>query len=191
MPGIARSWASVIRATASPVVAIVSAAERYARILNAFSPLISRRSAISPNTCATEALSTGEPVALERVVDQPGAALGQRLLYAGHRLGRPEAEETPATAGAAHLGGRRTGRAGPRDEIVDEGRRDAGRQPLAVLPLVGDGAAGRVPVAPDERRPHGGRRVANPLEAVEDVRVAVDVLLGDLPVVGAREVRLA
>ena len=43
-----------------------------------------------------------------------------------------------------------------------------------------------VPVAPPERLAYGRGGVADPLEAVEDVRVTVDVALGDLPVVGAR-----
>ena len=45
-PGIVRSCCASMRATASGQVAMTSAAERYARILNAFSPLISSRSAI-------------------------------------------------------------------------------------------------------------------------------------------------
>jgi hypothetical protein len=52
MPGISRSWLSSSRATASGHAAIVSDAPRYALILNAFSPLISSRSAISANTRA-------------------------------------------------------------------------------------------------------------------------------------------
>src|SRR6185503_13148892 len=104
IPGIARNCASVMRARASPVVATVSAAERYARILNAFSPLISSRSAISPSTCAIAALSTSEPVALEGEVDQPGAAAGERVADARGRLRRPKAEQAAAATGAADLG---------------------------------------------------------------------------------------
>ena len=42
-----------------------------------------------------------------------------------------------------------------------------------------------------KRLAHRGRGVANALEAIEDVRVAVDVPLGDLPVIGAGIARLA
>ena len=42
-----------------------------------------------------------------------------------------------------------------------------------------------------ERRPHRDGRVADPLEAVEDVAIAVDVPLGDLPVVRAGVARRA
>ena len=49
----------------------------------------------------------------------------------------------------------------------------------------------RVPVAALQRLAHGGGRVADALEAVEDEPVAVDVPLGDLPVVGAGIARLA
>jgi hypothetical protein len=66
-----------------------------------------------------------------------------------------------------------------------------GRQPLAVLPFLGDGPSGGVPIALHQSGAHGGRGVANPLEAVEDVGVAVDVTLGDLPVVGTRKMRFA
>src|SRR5436190_17083082 len=120
IPGIARSCVSFMRATASPVVAMVSAAERYARILKAFSPLISSRSAISPSTCAIDPLSTGEPVALEGEVDEPGAAAGERLADGRGRFRRAETEEAPPAPGPADLGGSGSGAAGARDQIFDE-----------------------------------------------------------------------
>ena len=48
-----------------------------------------------------------------------------------------------------------------------------------------------LPVATLKRPAHRGGSVANPLEAVEDVAVAIDVALGDLPVVGAGVARRA
>src|ERR1041384_4082598 len=96
MPGSARSCVSFSRETASPAVATVSAADRYARILKAFSPLISSRSTISPRTCAIEALSTGQPVPLEREVDHAGAATGERLPDRGSGFRRTETEQAAA-----------------------------------------------------------------------------------------------
>src|SRR6185436_8036232 len=116
-----RSCASVIRATASPVVAMVSAADRYARILNAFSPLISSRSAISPSTCAIDPLSTRQPMALEGEVEQPGTAAGKRLADAGVGLGRTVTEQAAPAAGAADLGGGGTRGQRARDQVVDGG----------------------------------------------------------------------
>ena len=87
------------------------------------------------------------------------------------RVGRAVAEQTAAAAGAADLGGRGAGRGRARDQVVDGRRRDAGRQPLAVVPFDGDLPADLVPVAA-LRAPSriADRGVADPLEAVEDVR---------------------
>src|SRR6187455_1078989 len=164
MPGSSRSCASVICATPSPHAAMVSAADRYARILNAFSPLISSRSAISPRTCATARLSTREAVPLDAIVEQPGAAGSERFTDGAVCLRRAIAEHAAAAAGAADLGRGGPGRHGAADEVVDRGRRDAGRQPLPVVPLLGDEAAHRVPVAVHERRPHRRGGVADSLE---------------------------
>ena len=173
---------------------MVSAAERYARILNAFSPLISSRSAISPSTCA-----------IARVIH--ARARGARCVKSSRRA--PPAASAARIAGCARPAGRsRTGsrrrrRRRPwrpsrpaarraRDEVVDGRRGHARRQPLAVVPLLGDARGRRRPsrrATSASRIARGG--VADALEAVEDVPVAVDVLLGDLPVVGARVARLA
>src|SRR5882672_7606647 len=99
MPGSSRSCLSSMRATGSAHALIVSAADRYARILKRFSPLISSRSAISANTWAIGWLSTREAVALDGVVEQPRAARGERGGNRGTRVGRPEAEEAPSAAG--------------------------------------------------------------------------------------------
>ena len=133
---------------ASPVVAMVSAAERYARILNAFSPLISSRSAISEKICAIDVIMRS---ALEGEVDQAGAAGGERLADGRGRFRRAETEQAAATPGAADFGGGGPGTAGARDQLVDERGGHAGGQALAVVPLLGNGAAGGVPVAAHER----------------------------------------
>src|SRR6185295_3388003 len=92
-----------MRATASGQVAMTSAAERYGRILNALSFLISSRSAICASTCAMDLLSTRQPVALEGVVEQPRASGDQRVGDRVARGGRSVTEEAPATASAADL----------------------------------------------------------------------------------------
>src|SRR5258705_7645708 len=191
MPGRSSSCFSSMRATGSAHALIVSAAERYARILKTFSPLISRRSAISAKTCAIGRLSTRQAVALDGEVKQPGAAGGERVGDRGTHIGRPVAEQAPAAARAAPLRRGRAGRHRPRDERLDGGRRHARRQPLAVLPFFRDRRAHAVPVALHEPLAHRRRRVADALEAVEDMAVAVDVLLRDLPVVRARVAWLA
>src|SRR5215470_17154213 len=104
MPGIERRPASSRLDTACGHVAIVSAAVRYARTLNAFSPLISSRSAICASTCAACLLSTRESVALEGEVENAGAPGGERGPNRVARFGRSIAEETPAAASAADLG---------------------------------------------------------------------------------------
>src|SRR5439155_14223711 len=70
-------------------------------------------------------------------------------------------------------------------------RRDARRQPLAVFPFAGDLPADLLPVAALKRHAHRDGGVSNPLEAIEDAAIAVDVALGDLPVVGAGIARRA
>ena len=49
----------------------------------------------------------------------------------------------------------------------------------------------RVPSSGFEGLPHGGGRVADTLEAVEDVRITIDVTFGDIPVVRAGIARLS
>src|SRR5438445_3567440 len=169
----------------------MSAPLRYARILNGLSSLISRRSAISRRMRAIARLSNPEAFALDLVVEQPRAARGEGASYRGARVGGAVAEQATAAAGAADLGGRRPRRPGAFDQIVDCRRRDARREPLAIVPFDRDLAADLVPVAALERDAHRGRRLANPFEALEDVAIAVDVALGDLPVVRARISRRA
>src|SRR5687768_10241653 len=169
-----------MRATGSAQAASVSAAVRYARILKAFSPLISSRSAISAKTCATCRLSTDEPVPFDAVLEHAGAASGQRVANRFTSLRWAVAEEAPAASRAAHLGGGGAGLLGARNQIIDRRRRHPGRQLLARVPFVGNRVADAVPVLPRDGVSHGGGRVADPLEAPEHVAVSVDVLLGDL-----------
>ncbi len=75
-----------------------------------------------------------------------------RAAIAGRARRRAVAEQTAAAAGAADLGGGRAGGRRARDQVVDRRRRDAGREPLAVVPLHGDLPADLVPVAALERR---------------------------------------
>src|SRR5690242_6546305 len=164
----------------------MSAPFRYARILNGFSSLISRRSAISRRIRAMAALSIAvrmrvvlqpQAVGFDVVVEQSRAAVHERGRDRVARFGRAVAEEAPAAAGAAHFRTDRARGAGARDQIFDRWRRHAGRKTLAVLPFVGDLIPDFIPVTPLERRAHRERRIANTLEAVEDVAVAVDVTL--------------
>src|SRR2546428_2684304 len=191
MPGSSSSCLSSSRDTASGQAPIVSDAFRYARILNAFSPLISSRSAISANTRAIGWLSTCEAVALDPVVEHARAAGLERGGNGCAPGRRPVAEKTPAAARAAHFGCRRASPPGAGNQILDDRRRHARCEALPVLPFLGNGAADRVPVFDSKRRPHARRRVPDTLEAVEDVAVAIDVLLHDLPVVRAGISRLA
>src|SRR5439155_12712687 len=159
--------------------------------LNGLSSLISRRSAISRRMRAIARLSNLEALGLDMVVEQPRAALRERVGDRGSRAWRTVANHAPAAARAAHLAGHRTGGLRARHQIVDRRRRDARRQALAVFPLDANLAADFIPVAALERRSHRHRRIANPLEAIEDVPIAVDMTLDDLPVVGAGSARRA
>src|SRR5687767_13274870 len=100
MPGRSRSCLPSRRETASGQVPTVSAAVRYARILKAFSPLISSRSAISPRTCAIGPLSTCEAVLLEPEREQARAAGPERVLDGRLAIRRAVAEQAAAAAGA-------------------------------------------------------------------------------------------
>ena len=84
----------------------------------------------------------------------------------------------------------RAGRDAPRDQRLDRRRRHAGRQLLARRPTRGRS----VRATPSQSRASSASRKPpcrrdDALEAVEDVPVAVDMALGDLPVVRAREMR--
>ena len=55
-----------------------------------------------------------------------------------------------------------------------------------MFPLQRDLPADFIPVLPNQGVAHAGGDVANPLEMVEDVPVAVDVPLGHLPIIDSR-----
>src|SRR4051812_23559365 len=106
----------------------MSAPLRYARILNGLSSLISRRSAISRSRRAMDPLSMAlhaQAVAFDRVVEQAGAAVDERLSDGRARAGRSVAEETSAAARAADLGAGGAGATCARHQILDRLRRDA------------------------------------------------------------------
>src|SRR5262245_36294787 len=164
----------------------MSATLRYARILNGFSPLISRRSAISSRMRAMAALSNPKAFHLDVEVEHSRAALRQGGCNRRSPVRRPITEKTAAASGAAHLGRGGTGGCGAAHQFVDFRRSDAGRQTFAIFPFGGDLFSHFVPVAALERMTHGDGRVTNPFEAVEHHAIAVEVALDDLPVVGAR-----
>src|SRR5262245_3921975 len=178
MPGISRRPASSSRASSCGWFAAMSAPFRYARILNGLSSLISSRSAISRRMREIAALSKREPLGLDPVIENPGAARRERRGDGVARSRRSVTKQTAATAGAADLRRRRAGRRRACDQVVDDGRRHPGGQALAVVPFGRDLPADLVPVAAFERAPHRDRRIPDALEAVEDVAVAVDVPLG-------------
>src|SRR5918992_4477924 len=98
-----------MRATGSAHAASVSAAVRYARILKAFSPLISSRSAMSAKTCAIWRLSTRQAVPFDAEIEQAGAACGQCVANRITPLRWAVAEEASAASRATHFGGRGAG----------------------------------------------------------------------------------
>ena len=136
-PGCASRSAGGSSAIASPTCAIVSAALRYARILNGFSPLISSRSPISARTRAMARLSSAHRRCSDvsrdsgrQAVDAgfDHAALRSRCWKSRSRAPAPasawriagtsvrlaEAEQAAAAAGAADLAAERAGRRAPR-----------------------------------------------------------------------------
>src|SRR5262245_17626939 len=98
---------------------MVSLADRYARILNPLSPLISSRSAISASIWAMARLSTQQPALLEGVLEDRGSACGERLGNVRATLRRAIAEQAPATAGPAYLCRRCAGLGRPCDQPLD------------------------------------------------------------------------
>ena len=115
MPGSSSSCFSSMRATGSPMADRVGGGAIRAD-LEEFSPLISRRSAISEKICAIGWLSTRRPSRSMRVVERRAPPAASASAIAGALAGRTVAEQASAAAGAAHLGRRRAGRHGPRDE---------------------------------------------------------------------------
>src|SRR4051794_27789773 len=110
----------------------MSAAFRYARILNGLSPLISSRSATSRRTRAIAWLSKPQTFGLDAVVEHARAAGRERLGDGRADTGRAVAEQAAAAAGAAHFRGRRARGFRAGNQIVDGRGRHAGREPLAV-----------------------------------------------------------
>src|SRR5204863_4173975 len=131
-------------------------------------------------------LSKPQTFSLDAVVQKTRPAGGERFGDRLSRRGRAVTEQTAASPGAADFRSGGAGRGGASDEVLDGRGGDAGCQPLPVVPFDGNLPADFVPIATLQRAAHRHRGVADPLEAVEDVPVAVDMTLGDLPVVGAR-----
>src|SRR5215207_1202641 len=96
---------------------------------------------------AMAALSKPQAFRFDAVLQQARAAARERLADRAPRRRWTVAEETPAAAGAAHLRRRGARCRRPFDQVVDGRGRDAGRQPLSVLPLLRDLIADFVPVA--------------------------------------------
>ncbi len=101
---------------------------------------------------AVTRVSTRRPSRFDAEIEEPAAMRGDRLADGGDAVGLAEAEQAAAAAGAADLAAERAGAARRGEHRVDLRRRDAGRQALAVLPLVGDLPADLGPVAALERR---------------------------------------
>src|SRR4051812_34638859 len=186
MPGISRSPASSSFESSCGWLLTMSAPLRYARILNGLSSLISSRSAISRRMRAMATLSNPQAFAFDAVVEEGRAAGRERgcNCLAGGR--RTVAEQAAAAARAAHFRGGRAGGARPRNQALDRRRRDTRREPLAVFPLRRNLSTDFFPVTGGERAAHRDRGIADAFEGVEHLAIAVDVLLGDLPVVRPR-----
>ena len=191
-PGSRAARPASSRASSCGWLETMSAPFRYARILNGLSALISSRSAISARMRAMAALSNAEPFHLDPVVEHPRAARGER-----RRDGRPR-----AAAGRSRRGIRRRRRRTPwRPSRRPPSPARSGRRSRASSRRA-RGACGSPTRWRSAARPRPSRRaraprawrggrVADALEAVEDVTVAVDVALDDLPVVRARVARRA
>src|SRR5688572_2900593 len=100
----------------------MSAALRYARILNGLSALISRKSAISRSTRAMATLSNPKTLGVDPVVENPRPAGHERVSNGLPRVRRAVTEKTAAAAGAADLRGRRARALRTADQIVDRRR---------------------------------------------------------------------
>src|SRR6478736_8827917 len=164
----------------------MSAPFRYARILNGLSFLISSRSAISRRIRATAWLSNPKSLGFDAIGEEPGPAAGERGADR-FMCGRwTVAEEAAAASGAAHFGCGRSGRVCAGDQIVNRRGRDTRREPLPVVPFDGNLPSNLVEVLAVQRPPHRDRRIADPLEAIENVAVAIDMTFCNFPVVRSR-----
>src|SRR4030095_4199664 len=102
---------------------------------------------------AIATLSKPESFGFDAIAEQARAAGAERLLDGRSTLRRAVAEQTAAAARAADLHRRRPRVRGAAEELVDRGRRHAGREPLAVLPFDSDVLSDGRPVAAFECRP--------------------------------------
>ena len=193
----ARQLAQLLRrpcgATGSAQAAMVSAAERYARILKAFSPLISSRSAISRQHLRDRTvIHASRPWRSMRVVEQARAAGRERRRRS--RRARRAGRSRTGSRRRRHRRPSRRSRRPPCARAISSSIAGVVTPGASRLRFSHSSAIARPTPSQSprvERLAHRGGGVADALEAVEDVAVAVDVLLGDLPVVGARVARLA
>ena len=94
-------------------------------------------------------------------------------------------QHAAAASGSADLGTEGAVLARDGNEAVDERRGDGGRIGAAKLPLLAQKASGLRPVGGSDGGAHGAGNFADSLEVAEDLAVAIDVALEDLPVVDA------
>ena len=116
-----------------------------------------------------------QSLGLDSKVEQLGATCDERCTYGGGLVGRSQAKQTSSAAGSTHLGGLSTRGAGASDQIVDLWGTDAGGEAFAVAPFLGEIVSNCLPVLAFEGSAHRDRGVANPLEAVEHIPIALDM----------------
>src|SRR5687767_11169743 len=136
-------------------------------------------------------LSKSKTLGLDAEVEQTRTASGQRCGNGVAAVWWTVAEQAAAASRAAHLGGGGAGAHGARNQRLDRRRGDARRQLFACGPLARQLTPDLVPVAGLECGAHACGRIANPLEALENVAIPIEMPLGDLPIIGARVARRA
>src|SRR5690606_5994107 len=91
--------------------------------------------------------------------------------------------DTPAATGPADLGSNGSRTLGGVDDLIHVRRRDIRRKTLSQRMSIGEYGPHRVPITCDEGFAQGESSVANAVEYLEYRFIAVDVPLGDLPIV--------
>src|SRR6187431_1707661 len=179
IPGISLRPAASSEARWWGWFAAISAPLRYARILKGLSLLISRRSAISPRIRAIAKLSNPKAFRFDAIVEHPRPAAGKRFPNRFAAVRRTVAEQTASTTCTAHLGAGGAGGDRARNQLLDHRCGYPGCEPLAILPFLGNLPSDPVPVCLLQAGPHRRRGVANALETVEHIAIAVEVTLDD------------
>src|SRR5580704_12074624 len=139
--------------------------------------------------CWTESAGSGgeaEAVAGDLEGQDAAAVVADRGRHAAGSPLLDQEDDASAAAGSTDLGGAAAVFSGDRDQLIDQGRSDAGGIGSPQFPFFAEQAGHLVPVRVQERVIHGAGDFRDALKVAKHALLTIDVRFEDFPVVNAR-----